>query len=58
MLPKYLTAGCGIIVDRRYHDVNPILVFSRDGRFIRAEYPNGKGENVKTKRATRKRKDA
>lgn len=58
MLPKYLSSGCGITVDRRYHAVNPILVFSREGRFLRAEYPNGKGEGAETKRPARKRKDA
>lgn len=58
MLPKYLSAGCGITVDRRYHAVNPILVFSRDGRFIRAEYPHGKGEDAETKRPAKRRKDA
>lgn len=57
VLPKYLSSGCGIKVDRRYHAVNPILVFSRDGRFLRAEYPHGKGETVETKRPA-KRKDA
>lgn len=34
MLPKYLTAGCGITVERRYHKVNPILVISPAGELI------------------------
>lgn len=34
MLPKYLSAGCGITVERHYHGVNPILVISPAGELI------------------------
>ena len=34
MLPKYLSAGCGITVERRYSDINPIIVISPAGEVI------------------------
>lgn len=34
MLPRYLSAGCGITVERRYHGVNPILIISPAGELI------------------------
>ena len=34
MLPKYLSAGCGIAVERRYHNINPIIVISPAGELI------------------------
>lgn len=34
MLPKYLSAGCGITVERRYHNINPIIVISPAGELI------------------------
>ena len=34
MLPKYLSSGCGITVDRRYHNINPIIVISPAGELI------------------------
>lgn len=34
MLPKYLSAGCGITVERRYSDINPIIVISPAGELI------------------------
>lgn len=43
MLPKYLSAGCGITVERRYHGVNPILVISPTGELIGYRLPDEKG---------------
>lgn len=34
MLPKYLSAGCGITVERRYSDVNPVIIISPAGELI------------------------
>lgn len=34
MLPKYLSAGCGITVERRYHNINPIIIISPAGELI------------------------
>lgn len=34
MLPKYLSAGCGVTVERRYHNINPIIVISPAGELI------------------------
>lgn len=43
MLPKYLSAGCGITVERRYSDVNPIIVISPAGELIGYRLPDEKG---------------
>lgn len=43
MLPKYLSAGCGIAVERRYHNVNPIIVISSAGELIGYRLPDEKG---------------
>ena len=43
MLPKYLSAGCGITVERHYHGVNPILVISPTGELIGYRLPDKKG---------------
>ena len=43
MLPKYLSAGCGITVERRYHGVNPILVISPAGELVGYRLPDEKG---------------
>lgn len=43
MLPKYLSAGCGITVERRYHGVNPILVISPAGELIGYRLPDEEG---------------
>lgn len=42
MLPKYLSAGCGITVERRYSDVNPIIVISPAGELIGFRAQDGK----------------
>lgn len=42
MLPKYLSAGCGITVERRYHNVNPIIVISPAGELIGFRAQDGK----------------
>lgn len=43
MLPKYLSAGCGITVERRYSDINPIIVISPAGEVIGYRLPDEKG---------------
>lgn len=43
MLPKYLSAGCGITVERRYSDVNPIIVISPAGELIGFRAQDEKG---------------
>lgn len=43
MLPKYLSAGCGITVERRYSDINPIIVISPAGELIGYRLPDAKG---------------
>ena len=42
MLPKYLSAGCGITVERRYHNINPIIVISPAGELIGFRAQDGK----------------
>ena len=39
MLPKYLSAGCGIAVERRYHNINPVIVISPAGELIGYRLP-------------------
>ena len=43
MLPKYLSAGCGITVERRYSDINPIIVISPAGEVIGYRLQEQKG---------------
>ena len=43
MLPKYLSAGCGITVERRYSDINPIIVISPAGEVIGYRLPAEEG---------------
>ena len=43
MLPKYLSAGCGITVERRYSDINPIIVISPAGEVIGYRLQGEKG---------------
>ena len=43
MLPKYLSAGCGITVERRYHNINPIIVISPAGELIGYRLQDAKG---------------
>lgn len=43
MLPKYLSAGCGITVERRYSDINPIIVISPAGELIGYRLQGEKG---------------
>lgn len=43
MLPKYLSAGCGITVERRYHNINPIIIISPAGELIGYRIQDAKG---------------
>lgn len=43
MSPKYLSAGCGITVERRYSDINPIIVISPAGEVIGYRLQGEKG---------------
>lgn len=43
MLPKYLSAGCRITVERRYSDINPIIVISPAGELIGYRLQEQKG---------------